>query len=243
MIALLLFWTAPCQAQIPAWELDLPALKSLFADPPPAQAGLPAAPQEARPPLDRLFAHTLVVGASISADLKTASPGRLLARKAGAESSLVSIARAGAPGSEVVAALTASHVKAATVVIGVDLFFWDSTRGCASGLAAVDSFFEMTRAPCAPVVIGNIPALRTNGDRPCREQLNLRIAAACKAAPACFLLNLDRMFQDASSPAGLLSDGRRYTLDDILSDGLHLSAAGSRLVARRIEEARFPPRP
>jgi len=208
----------------PGTPRDLPA-------PPPAPASVPAPAADEDAALRALFARPLIVGASISSDFRTASPGRRLARRLGTEDALVSKARAGASGAAIVAALADEDFARASVVVGVDLFFWDSVRGCDAGLAAVDDLFARDKPRRTPLVIGNIPALRESS---CRERLNARIAAGCKAAPACALLDLDAMYKEAAAAGGADLDGRRHALSEILPDGLHLSDVGSELVARKL---------
>ncbi|MFI5362417.1 MAG: SGNH/GDSL hydrolase family protein [Elusimicrobiota bacterium] len=185
-----------------------------------------------------LFQKTLVVGASVSSDFKTASPGRRVARRLGTEAELVERARPGATGAEIVSTLTDADFAKASVVVGIDLFFWDSRRDCQTGLVAVDLFFKKAAEHRTPVVVGNIPALRTGlfgiGGS-CREALNARIASAC--SENCVLIDLDRLWTQAAKNGSLIVAGRKLSTSELLPDGLHLSPEASELVADRIFDA------
>jgi len=232
---------ARAQATTPlAWDADVfAAMRGRLAesDTPPTPTSRPTAPEDPDARARALFARTLVVGASVSSDFRTASPGRRVARRLGTEGSLVEKARAGASGASIVPTLTDDDFATATVVIGVDLFYWDSRRDCAGGLAAVDAFFKLAAVHRTPVVIGNVPALRAGpfgGGGACRDPLNARIAAACAAAPGCALLDLDKLWSQAAAAGGLKIDGRRYTSAELLPDGLHPSDVASESIAERI---------
>jgi hypothetical protein len=210
-----------------AWDADaFSALKARLVDegtvPPPT-----AAPADLDAAAHALFARPLIIGASVSADFRAPSPGRLLTERSGG--TLTLLARSGATGASQVALLTPAALAGATSIVGLDLFFWDTRRDCAAGLAAVDELF--TRAGSVPVIVGNIPPLP--GDHDCRAALNARLAAACSAAPSCLLLDFDALYREAAGP-GIELDGRRLGLSDLLADGLHLNSDGSRVVAERL---------
>lgn len=188
-----------------------------------------------------LFARPLIIGASVSASFRAPSPGHLLAQRFGG--SALSRAVPGAAGALQVARLDPAEAAAASAVVGLDLFFWDSRRDCGAGLAAVDGLFRKTGA--TPVVLGNIPSfgLPEAGDgSSCREQLNARLAAACSAAPDCALLDFDALWRRAVSP-GIEHGGRLLHLGDLLADGLHLGPDGSAAAAESLLRLLRGPRP
>lgn len=229
-----------------AWDADIfSALKARIAEStspstPASQPAPPAAPDpDAR--ARALFQHPLIIGASVSSGFRAESPARRLARRFGTDDAVVSLAVPGASGARMVQELTDERLAAATVVVGVDLFFWDAQRDCAAGLAGVDELFKRITPRKTPLIIANVPALHAPmGLGPkddCREQLNPKIAKSCKEDPTCVLLDLNGLYAKAAADGGVDLDGKRVAFRDLLSDGLHLSDAGSQLVARAILNA------
>lgn len=72
--------------------------------------------------------------------------------------------------------------------------------------------------------------------QPGLELLNQEIHAACAAYPKCILLPLERMFLEAMDRGYIEHRGQRYSMEDFLPDGLHVSDTGSEYLADRILE-------
>ena len=229
-----------------AWDADIfSALKARIADlPAPSAPASQSAPPAAPDPDARaraLFQHPLIIGASVSSGFRAETPARKLARRFGTNDAVVSLAVPGASGARMVQDLTDERLAIATVVVGVDLFFWDAPRECAAGLAAVDELFKRIKPRQTPLIVATVPALHApmgiGGGSDCRDQLNPKIAKSCKEDPTCVLLDLNALYAKAAADGGVDVDGKRVAFRDILSDGLHPSDAGSELVAHAILDA------
>lgn len=228
-----------------SWDADVfAALKERIADTPapsapasqPAASAVPDPGARAR----ALFQHPLIIGASVSSGFRAETPARKLARRFGTNDSVVSLAVPGASGAAQVQGLTDERLAQATVVVGVDLFFWDTQRDCPAGLAAVDELFK--RMKDKPLIVANVPALHGplvigGSGSACRDQLNPKLAKSCREDSACVLLDLNGFYEKAAADGGVTVDGKRVAFQDLLSDGLHLSDAGSQLVAQAILDA------
>ena len=229
-----------------AWDADIfSALKARIADlPAPSAPASQSAPPAAPDPDARaraLFQHPLIIGASVSSGFRAETPARKIARQFGTNDAVVSLAVPGAAGAHQVEDLTDERLAAATVVVGIDLFFWDTQRDCAAGLAGVDELFKRVAPRKTPLIVATVPAMHAplgiGGGGDCRDQINPKIAKSCKEDPTCILLDLNALYAKAAADGGADYDGKHVAFHDMLSDGLHLSDAGSQLVAQAILNA------
>jgi hypothetical protein len=197
-----------------------------------------------------LFDKPLITGASVSAGFRTESPGHLLAKKCGSLSRMTQVAGYGVPGVEI-APRWIRGMRAFSIVVAIDLFFWDtlpiaadgrsSPPDCSDSLAALERVLGTQRSTLVPLVIGNVPPLRTSfegirnffGNRSCRQRINDQLASGCKAATGCHVLDLDQAYRQLSSK-GISYHGRNHSTSDFLPDGLHLSEIGSQYVSEQI---------
>ena len=189
----------------------------------------------AGPAIDEgLFERPLIVGASVSGDTGTFSPGKRLGLRFSRSRDIRTIAKGGAPGRQVVKQVTDAEVKGRTIIFAVDFLFWDSTIGdAAPSIEALDVLIARAKAHGVPLVIGNIPSL-LSGSQPSRDALNKAIEERCRAADKCTVARLDELYGQVQKAGYLEIQGRRYTLREILPDGLHLSPAASGEIAERI---------
>jgi hypothetical protein len=195
--------------------------------------------------LSELFARPLVAGASISADHKSVSPGRVLARRYGSEAAIVKVARAGRYGRETVPLLTDERLKAASVLVGVDLFYWDGTDAdpaCAAGLSAINDLLSRASRVGTPLILANLPLLPRNlFDRAfgipapthCRERLNAKLADSC-VSPGCHLVDLAAVYREIDDRGGLVIGGKIYGPLWLLPDGRHPGPLASGYIGDRI---------
>ena len=191
-------------------------------------------PQDTRPtPPDvaQVFRSPLILGASVSADYGTASPGRRASLRYTEPSRIRAIAQGGMPGVEIVSRMRENDVGDRSVVIALDLFFWDSTLVDPSrSLAAVQRLTQWTAAQGMPLLLGDIPLLLP-GRQPHRERLNQTIQAQCRRTTQCILVPLDALHQQVLNDGFLAIHGRRYALPELVPDGLHLSPPASEFLA------------
>ena len=104
------------------------------------------------------FSRPLIVGASISADWAAASPGKRLSSRF--SSDIRVIARGGQPGSKMLTQVRAKDLEDRSIVIGFDLFFWDSARGSIDdSLREFRKLVIETKRLGIPFIVGDIPEL------------------------------------------------------------------------------------
>ncbi|NDG86084.1 MAG: hypothetical protein EBX52_13730, partial [Proteobacteria bacterium] len=143
---------------------------------------------------DRLLARILVAGASQSADTNTESPAKVLARRVGTFDALKVAAFPGKKGSYTVPRIPEADFRDASLIIGHDLFFWDSiSLSCDESLKTLEDFVAKARELQVPVIIGNIPRIRKLPIQPCRKQMNERLEAICR--DGCQLYDLNALYE------------------------------------------------
>lgn len=107
-------------------------------------------------------------------------------------------------------------------MIGVDLFFWDSTLpSIEQSLASLKKLMEDIRHEELPIVLGEVPELLP-GRQPHRQRLNEEITKVCSNYSRCYLMPFDRLHKQVLREGGIEMYGRWYTMRDIVPDGLHL---------------------
>jgi hypothetical protein len=190
--------------------------------------------QDTPPTLDdapQVFRSPLILGASVSADYGTISPGRRASLRYTEPTRILAIAQGGAPGMEIVGRVRENDLQDRSVVIALDLFFWDSTLlDPDPSIAAVQRLTQWTAARGLPLLLGDIPLLLP-GRQPQRERLNRAMRAQCTRTIRCILVPLDSLHQQVIRDGFLAIHGRRYTLHELVPDGLHLSPPASEFLA------------
>jgi hypothetical protein len=194
------------------------------------------APAAAPVSLPAALARPLIIGASVSNDFLTESPGKRLALRYTSPDQIKVVAENGQPGIKVLKSLDESTLDDRTSIIGVDLFFWDSfLKNSAQSEQAVENVIEEARRKDLVIVIGDVPPLRPSA-QPSLQKLNLKIRQSCAAYAGCRLLPLERIF------TGILQDGFleyksvKYSIPQLLPDGLHVTAPASEFLADKIAE-------
>jgi hypothetical protein len=179
----------------------------------------------------QVFRAPLILGASVSADYGTLSPGRRASLRYTEPTRIRAIAQGGTPGVEIVGRVRGNDVGDRSVVIALDLFFWDSTLVDPSrSLAAVQHLTQWTAAQGIPLLLGDIPLLLP-GRQPQRARLNQAIRAQCRRTTQCVLVPLDALHQQVIRDGFLTIHGKRYALPELVPDGLHLSPPASEFLA------------
>lgn len=185
--------------------------------------------------LQEMMARPLMTGAGVTSSSTVPSPGMVLAQKYSTSQSAIVVARSGAKGVDVIPLITDSTLNGRSIVIGVDLMFWDSTLGnIGPSIAALENLINRSAARKIPVVIGDIPSLLgfLQGQR---STLNQKIRELCVAEKGCRILPLDAINQELTNKGFIEFNNRRYTRSDLLPDGLHLSRIGSEIIATQLE--------
>jgi len=186
--------------------------------------------------LPSLFARPLITGASVSANHGTASPGRRLALRFGADQKIKTAAFSGKPGREIEPQLTDDLMSDRSVILALDFFFWDSTiRASQPSLDAIDNLMKKAASHEVPIVLGDIPELLPFR-QPARKELNRHLRRACESYARCTLLELDGLHQQLQRDGFIEMEGKKRTLSDIVPDGLHLSEVAANYLADFIVE-------
>ncbi len=188
--------------------------------------------------IEDVFKSPLIVGASLSANHQgIKSPGRLIASQLGFENNILQVAQPGGRSKFILASVNEQSLVGKSVVVAMDLFFWDSVDGlCDEASARAKRFIEMVAEAKVPLVIGNIPPLRQNLGQPCMKRLNETIRETCKTAPLCYELKLNEIYTEVAKAGGAKIKEQFYSEADLLPDGLHLSSAGVDMMAGEIKK-------
>ncbi|MDQ3775629.1 MAG: hypothetical protein M3461_15395 [Pseudomonadota bacterium] len=171
----------------------------------------------------KLLAAPLITGASVSADWKSLSPGKRLALKYTDSEKIRTRAVGGRAGVETIKTLNDADFTGRSIVLALDFLFWDSTLESISGsLLALDQLIE-------------IPALLPPGRQPQREKLNKAIHANCVASENCYVMAFDKLHRQIRRDGYLVIKNRRFTLRELIPDGLHLSEVAGQELMDRLE--------
>lgn len=181
------------------------------------------------------FKSPLIVGASVSGGYAAPGPGTLLSARYTEPKNVRTIALNGTPGHVVLKNLSQNTVKDHSIIIGVDLFFWDSIypTGPAS-VAALQKLVHEAESANVPLVLGDIPELIPGLQRQ-RMLLNQTLQDACARYSQCYLVPLSEVFQQIQRDRFLVYQSKRYTFRELLPDGLHLGPVASAYIADMIE--------
>jgi hypothetical protein len=85
------------------------------------------------------------------------------------------------------------------------------------------------------LVLGEIPALLPRGRQPHREKLNKAIHAKCVASENCYVMAFDELHRQIRRDGYLVIKNRRFTLRELIPDGLHLSEVAGQELMDRLE--------
>lgn len=175
----------------------------------------------------RLFSSPLILGASISAGYgtKDGGIGAVLAKKINPEAQIVNKARSGATSVTSTGHLDFNSFNP-SIVLGLDLFFWDAVRGETGKTFEknTERLFESFRKRGIPMIIGKIPVLDLPFGGYFREvKKNAQIVNAFleeHKGPE----NLILLYDPLPCFSGLDSEIH-------FSDGLHLTSEGNKYCA------------
>jgi len=183
--------------------------------------------------LVQLLQHPLIVGASVSADWIAPSPGKYLVEQRAPTADVRTIARGRTTGAQVLKSVRPEDLRDRSVVIGVDLFFWDSTQSqCATSLEALRSLIHQTASLKIPLVLGDVPELLP-GRHPCRDSLNREIRSAQHRHVG--VLGLEAIHREILTTGRLRYRGRSYAFGELVPDGLHVNTLATAYLADRLE--------
>jgi hypothetical protein len=194
-------------------------------------------PAYARPAqnLQQLFQKPLIVGASVSADYFTESPGKLVALDYTSSDHIKVLAKNGKPSTHILSQVTESLVKDRTIIVGVDLFLWDSfTPSAAQTLEQMDRLIHLSEKYKIPVVLGEIPTLLP-GTQKSAAIINRKLYEHCQSKVDCYVLPLHDLMVKTLTDGYIDHQGRRYDLQTLVPDGLHIARPASQFLAEQIK--------
>lgn len=192
--------------------------------------------QAAESGLKSVMKDPLILGASVSADWKAKSPGKLLALRYTDESRIKTIAYGGKSASYVLKKVDEESLKDRSVVIGLDLFFWDATlQSPDESLREMKKLLRAVKARDIPIILGEVPLLLP-GMQPQAALINRELQKACEIYDKCTLVPFTSMLMKVLGEGSLTYKGRRYSLQELVPDGLHIGPIASQYLADTLFE-------
>lgn len=168
-----------------------------------------------------LFAKPLIIGASVSADYASLSPGKRLSLRYTDKKNVETIARSGKPSHEVLPLVTDAKLKDRSIIIGLDLFFWDSANPSPeASIKGLKHLVAKAKVLRVPLILGDVPELLP-GYQPGRIQINKAINEACSSGD-CHVVMLSKLHLEVMRNGGLKIKTRLYRFRELVPDGLHL---------------------
>ena len=187
--------------------------------------------------LRALLQAPLLLGASVSADVGTLSPGKRLALRHTEEKNIHTLAQPGRNSLAILPLLEDDALEGRTIVIALDLFFWDSIlRNPQRSVKTLKEFVQRAADQKIPLVLGEVPALLPEGKQPSRKRLNQEITRLCKIPHGCYIVPLAQLHDKIVKDGGLKIGDRMVPLKELMPDGLHLSEIASEYIADGLQE-------
>lgn len=186
--------------------------------------------------LDRVLKSPLILGASVSQGFLADSPGKVLAKRYTEAKNIRTIAYNGSSSIDVLRRAPTESFADRSVVIAIDLFFWDSILSSPdASLKGMHRLFKEVSERKIPLVVGDIPDLLPSR-QPQAARLNQELRTLCAQTENCAILSLDRLAKSLVRTGQLEYKGQRYSILDLVPDGLHISPTASAFLADEIAE-------
>jgi hypothetical protein len=202
------------------------------------EAGQRLHPAPAAAPISPLLERVVILGASVSAGEKAASPGWLLARHLGAPESSISVfADGGAESDQHLGALETIARLRPTLIVALDLFYHDfkfSLFLSDSKKKYLRDFIDRLHATGAPVLLGNIPSLVLLR----HEHVNRYLEALAPEFPNLILVDVRSLNEALDDGIPVRVAGRELLLkrQDVFADREHPNPLGSAFLANVLLE-------
>ena len=124
-----------------------------------------------------------------------------------------------------------------SIVIGIDLFFWDSFESsCDFSIDRMASLISVLGRRQIPLVLGTIPFMYKYQYQPCRKSLMLAIQNQCTLAKGCMVFPVDDYYKAILGKDGLEHEGHIFHKEDLLVDDIHPSDKGSEVLAAKLRQ-------
>jgi hypothetical protein len=178
----------------------------------------------------------LILGASVSADHLTESPGKVLAKRFTSAAEIKVIARGGTSGKEVLKLVKDADFLDRTCVIGIDLFFWDATlKNAHASLLALHTLVNRVVSLGIPLILGDVPELMPHR-QPHARKLSDEMKRLASLHPNVIVVPLEKMLEKIIEDEHLLYQNRKYTLFELVPDGLHIGKVAASFLADEIQK-------
>lgn len=179
-----------------------------------------------------LFSKPLIVGASVSAGYGTGTggPAAILSRSLNPSANVTNLSVNGATS---MISTNRRMRETPSVVLGFDMFFWDTARGLCDETYEKNTreFFKRYQDQGVPMIIGKIPVnapfplgVRLAGNQPCTSKINRLIRELCTPDKNCLTYDPRECFTAMGSPVS--PTGEAY-----FQDPVHPTTAGNRFCA------------
>lgn len=183
-----------------------------------------------------LFSRPLLVGASITKGLgaNAGGPAALIAKSLNPETEITNLARSGTSS---VISLRNHQVPAIppSIVVGVDLFFWDAARkNCGDDFEErTKKFIKLYQDLKIPMILGKLPTgvkfpagYSVLDETECTGKINKLLEVECTAEKNCLLYDPKDCFNKLKAMNLSTDELKKYFVDD-----LHTSVAGNKFCA------------
>lgn len=222
--------------------LFLPIKSSVsgFQDVPPG----PFKPPPENLSIASVFSAPLIIGASVSAGMRTTNPVERALRRQNLSPPILNVAKRGSRGRDLVHRIQAMDLRRFSVIVGIDLFFWDTVLPPSlPSMPEIERLCRMAESRKVPLLLGTVPDLQVPA-----LQLGLRkvieeISRAAEPRPFCRILDLHEINGSILKHGGFTLDNRHYGVSAVAPDGIHLSSAASEYLGVKILEALNEPFP
>ena len=149
------------------------------------------------------------------------------------------------------AASTAIYQRllASTVLVGLDAFYWASSRGdaeCDSAVQGVKYIIDFGKTHNKPIILGNAPHDTPFGilgymgwgapDAKCLSKINAALSTQCTLDNNCYLVDVYRLAEKLKN-SGIYFEGQLNRLLDLRFDSLHFSEKGIRYAMKLVDDA------
>ena len=143
-------------------------------------------------------------------------------------------ARNGTPAKEILSHLDDELLSDRSVIVGVDLFFWDSFQESPKeSLKAMTNLFKKAQHKKIPLILGEVPEAVPFYQKSVYA-LNEKMRELCKSYEACKIIPLNEILHKILSEGHIVQGGKKYEIEALIPDGLHIATPASEYLADEI---------
>ena len=186
--------------------------------------------------LKKVLETPLIVGASVSGDYFVESPGKILALKYTSPRQIQVLTQRGKTSTEILKHFSEKSVKGRSIIIGIDLFFWDSFHSLPQlALQQLEKIVNLAEKNKIPLVLGEVPLLSPLMQKS-SSVINKKMHELCRRTTQCFILPINKKKKKTMADGFLNHEGQRYDLRSLIPDGLHIARPASQFLANQIKK-------